>query len=498
MEVKDLSSLKQAFKEIKNPLFGAGAYAFDRLGLEEITSNYRLLALRYSLDTALIEKDVPTLSLEKGMGTKHIQAPRNATTILDHPKTKKYLNQFDRPAITVYKSSEKMEKVCQENNWLLMSNPTNFGKKLFEDKVNFRKIAQELKLNLPPGKIDTPRRLHYGHLVNKYGLPFVIQHPAKGGGKGTFFIKNKEDFQKAIAKLEEKWNKEEAKIIRPPTEAIVAQFIHGPSPSITGCVTRQGILSTNPQLQILDIPQLYNPEKGSGLFCGHDWTSSSFSEKILHQAYEMVEKIGLYFHQRGYQGIFGLDFILDQKTEKLFLIECNPRLLGSFPALTMCQTINNEPPLIGFHALEFLNHPYRINCQEINRLIRQAKRGSQLFPHNLTGHWARNHKQTKAGIYRLKQGKLSYLRPGYHLKHLEKEEEFLISDGVPFKKSHFSPNRRLCRILSLNRTLAQDNYQSLNEWAKSVAEAVYQSFDLRPIRLLKLKKIFFPHFIAKG
>ena len=73
MIVKDLKTLKELFKKIKTPIFGIGAYAFDRLGLEDIISNYRIIVLRYSLDTKSIEKDIKVFSLEKRMGTKHIR-----------------------------------------------------------------------------------------------------------------------------------------------------------------------------------------------------------------------------------------------------------------------------------------------------------------------------------------------------------------------------------------------------------------------------------------
>ncbi|MBU1255495.1 ATP-grasp domain-containing protein [Patescibacteria group bacterium] len=498
MIVKNLQTLKELFQQIKTPIFGVGTYAFHRLGLESIVSKYRIIALRYSLDTKLIEKDIRVISLEKGMGTKHIREPRNATTVITRSeKIKKYLDKFENPALLVYKPSKRMERACQENNWLLMANPTSFGKDLFENKIKFRKILQEIEISVPAGKITSIDKLHYGHLMNKYGLPFVIQHPTRGGGKGTFFIHNQKDFEETLLKLEEKWDDLDEKKITSPTEVIVAKFIQGYSPSITGCVTKHGILSTNLQHQILDIPELYNPEKGSGLFCGHDWTSSRFSEKVCQQAYEHVEKIGQYFKQQGYQGIFGLDFVLSKKTEKLYVVECNPRLVASYPTLNMVQLLNNEPSILAFHVLEFLNTDYQIDIEEINRLMRQEKIGAQMIVRNLTGHWARNHKQVKAGVYKLRKNKLKYLRPGYDLKHLKNKEEFILTDGVSLKRSHFSPNRRICRILTLNQVLDL-NYKELNPWAKQVAKTVYQAFDMKSVRWIKIKKFFFPNFLAKG
>jgi len=499
MIIKDLKTLKELFKEIKTPIFGVGVYAFDRLGLEKIVSNYKMIVLRYSLDTKLIEKDIEILSLEKGMGTKHIKQPRNATTLIArNEKIKKYLEKFKTPALYVYKASTKMEKACEENNWKLLANPTEFGKKLLENKINFRRMLQEIEVPIPPGKISSLEKLHYGHLMNKYGLPFVIQHPTKGGGKGTFFINNQEDFNNTFKKLETKHDEEDDREIVPPTQVIVNKFVQGPSPSITACVTKDGIISTNLQHQVLDIPQLYNPEKGSGLFCGHDWTGSNFDEEILKQAYEYTEKIGNYFKNLGYQGIFGLDFILDEKTKKLYVIECNPRILGSYPTLNMAQLLNNEPPILAFHILAFLEANYQIDIEQINKLMRQKKIGSQMILHNLTTHWAKNRKEVKAGIYKLENNKLKYLREGYDLKHLKDKEEFLLADGVPFKKSHFSPNRRICRILTLNSVLDDSDYKRLSPWAKQVAETVYKAFIIKPVKLIKAKKFISPNFLAKG
>jgi len=501
MVIKDLKTLKELFKEIKTPIFGVGVYAFDRLGLEKIVSNYKILVLRYSLDTKLIEKDIEILSLERNMGTKHIKQSRNATTLIARSeKIKKYLEKFKTPALYVHKASTKMEQACEENNWRLLSNPTGFGKKLLENKINFRRLLEDIDIAVPPGKITSLEKLHYGHLINKYGLPFIIQHPTKGGGKGTFLIDNQESFQETINRLNRTTDDvdNEGKTIVPPTEVIVTKFIQGTSPSITGCVTKDGILSTNLQHQVLDIPELYNPEKGFGLFCGHDWTSSNFDEKVSKQAYKYVQRIGKHFKKIGYKGIFGLDFVLSEKTKKLYVIECNPRMLGSYPVINMAQMLNNEPPILAFHILAFLEADYQIDIKAINKLMRQKKIGSQMILHNLTTHWAKNRKELKAGIYKIKDNKLKYLREGYDLKHLKNKEEFLLADGVPFKKSHFSPNRRLCRILTLNSVLDENNYKELNPWAKNVAETVYKAFVVKPVKLIKAKKFISPNFLAKG
>ena len=505
--IKDLQTIKEFFNQHQPLIFGAGVYAFDRLGMEKIISDYRIIALRHSLDTKLIGEDIKILSLEKGMGTKHIKEPRNATTVISRmPKVKEYIEKIVRknpnrpgPFIIVYKPSTKMERACEENGWKLIANPFRFGKKLLENKIKFREILQEIGIPVPAGKISSIDKLHYGHLMNKYGLPFVIQHPTRGGGKGTFFVNNHADFDEALEKLNPVWNEDDEHNIKEIDKVIVAQFIKGPSPSIAGCVTRHGILTTSLQHQVLDIPELYNPEKGSGLFCGHDWTSSRFPESVSRQAYEYTKKIGEHFRNLGYKGNFGLDFVLNKKNNELYAVECNPRLVATLPTSNMAQILNNEVPILACHVLEFLGTDYQMDIEAINKSMRQEKEGAHMFIRNLTGRWARNHHQLKAGIYKLtSKNKIKYLRPGYDLCHLKNNKEFLLADGVPLKKSHFSPNRRLCRVLTLNPILDETDYKKLNPWARQVIESVYRAFQMKPVRFLKIKKFFAPNFLAKG
>lgn len=508
MKIDSLNSLKQFFrKDVSASVFGVGVYAFDRLGLEDIIPSYRLLALRYSLDTKLIEKDIQVLSLERGMSTNHIREPRNSTTVICHPKTKEYLAQFSSPALIVYKTSSKMERVCLENNWVLVGAPVAFGKKFFEDKVKFRKILQEIGAPSPPGEIVSAEnvisnptfKLDFCYFKNRYSLPFVLQHPRRGGGKGTFFIHSEEEWQNALKKLRihEKEGEETTEDIT-GLEIIIAKYIRGPSPSITGCVTRHGILSTSPQYQLIDIPELYSSKKGSGLFCGHDWTSSRFSPDIERQAYDAVESVGRYLAKFGYKGIFGIDFVMDQATQKLYITECNPRLLGSFPLITMAQVRNNEPPIIAFHLLEYIDRDYEIDVAQINSSMRQPKFGAQMFPHNLTGHWVRSNARVKPGVYKLQTAdNLKFVRPGYALKHLRHEDEFLLTDGVLQKKAHYSPNRRLGRIITLRGVLSE-NKKSLAADASKIALSMHNKFQLKRVWFAKLRKLLNPDFLAKG
>jgi len=486
--IKDLKTLKEFFKEkVKTPIFGVGVYAFNRLGPEDFISQYQLLALYDSLDTRLIEKDIPVFCLEREIGEKvRWQVKRNSTSVIDHPRTEQHLMKYSSPLFLPYESSSEMVLACQKNGWQLAANPPDIGKQSINNKVKFRRILEKIGVPCPPGEIVAFGDLGFDSLAKKYNLPFVVQYPLSGGGKGTFFIKTAEDLRKARKSLVALTEGE----ISDGQEMVVSQFIKGPSPSITGCVTHWGILSTSPQYQVLSMPELYN-RSGAGLFCGHDWSFSRFSPHVCRQAYEITEKVGRYLQKIGYKGIFGLDFIMDEQIEKIYVVECNPRLLGSFPTLTMAQIRNGEPPILAFHILEFLNVDYQMDVKAINRQMRVQRKGAQMLLHNLTNNWVQIHSRVKPGVYRLDSNQeMVFVRDGYKLSHLEKEEEFLITEGILDKGAYFVPSKRTGRILTLAPVLG--DYRHLNSWAKKIVACANQGFDLRLVRLWQLRKLFNP------
>ncbi len=494
-----LNIIKSIFQDLEDHyvFFGLGVNAFNRLGPENFIPHYKIISLRDPLENKLIEKDIEVFSLEKNLGAKHINAPRNSNTLIKNPRTQKYIQGFKgkQPVFFVYKPFVSMQKIAKENKWILCSNSYKFGKKLFENKIYFRNILEKLNLPVPPGEvIENPNILikDFTKLEKKYGLPMVIQHPARGGGRGTFFINSKKEAKQILPNLEDK--------------TLILKYIKGPSPSITGCVTPWGIVCTYPQYQILDQEACYNLEikTGNGLWCGHDWTFSrdKFNEKALQKIYKATIKIGEYLESQGYRGIFGLDFIQDEITQEFYIGECNPRLLGSFPVLTMVQARNREISMAALHILSFLKlSPQQYNIMrrifdDIAVLMKSPKIGAQLILHNKEGRWARNEKEIEPGIYKLCAKHPVFLRDGYLLSHLKNREEFLVGDGVPHKMSPFSPNRRIMRFITLNQVLK--DYKTLTPWAKSATDAIYKKLKLKPVRFFALKKFLNPHFMAKG
>jgi predicted ATP-grasp superfamily ATP-dependent carboligase len=471
-ETNLVKTVQKIFSELEEryAFFGLGVNAFNRLGPEYFMQNYHLISLRNPLENELIEKDIDIFSLEPKNSNRHLDAPRNSNTLINDSRTKKFLEGFSNKKLVflVYKPFLAMQNLAKEKDWILCANPHTFGKKLFENKIVFRQILEKLDLPVPPGEIfNDPRVIvkNFKNLIKRYGSPLVIQHPARGGGRGTFFVKNKNDLRQILPCLEGK--------------TLVLKYINGPSPSITGCATPWGIIYTYPQYQVLDQDICYNlsSKSGNGLWCGHDWTFSGFSKKTAENAYDAVSKVGEYMKSQGYRGIFGLDFIQDNATKNLYIGECNPRLLGSFPVLSMVQARNGEVPILALHILSFLkltdeqNNIMRRIFPLLLESMKQKKIGSQLILHNKEACWAKNTKELRPGVYKIVDDKLFFVREGYALSHLKEREEFLLSDGMRHKMSPLSPNRRLVRFITLNNVL--ESYGTVSLWARRATQLAY-------------------------
>jgi predicted ATP-grasp superfamily ATP-dependent carboligase len=496
-----MKNIKKIFQDLEKcyVFFGLGVNAFNRIGPENFLENYHILSLRDPLENKLIKKDIKIFALEEGIDNKHLNAPRNSNTVIKHPKTQAYIqkhSQEKQPVFIVYKPFLAMQKIAKDKKWILATNPYKFGKQLFENKILFRDILQKMVLPVPPGTVcKNTKELtkNFSNFQKKYGSPLVIQHPTRGGGRGTFFINNKKELEKILPALQE-------------TKILVLKYVKGISPSITGCVTPWKIFHTFPQYQVLDMPECYNLETkmGDGLWCGHDWSFSAknIDQKTAQQAYRATKKVGEYLKKKGYKGIFGLDFIQDEKTGTLYIGECNPRLLGSFPALTMVQLKNKEVPILALHLLSFLNLTKEQNnimrhmANEIQELMKTPKQGAQLVIHNQECGWARNQSIIKPGVYIVKKNQLHFVRPGYKLEHLKQTNEFLLSDGLPHKNDPFSPNRRIMRLITQKEVLL--NHYQLNPWSKEAARISYKSLKIVKVKLFRLKRFFNPRFMLKG
>lgn len=445
-------------EELKKFTFiGIGKTAFSRLGPEKSISNYKIFYLNDSDEDSELVKDVATKKIEIEKEKKY------KSTILNVLNNEKAINEIKSQTNSVlflYFVNSGVEKFLQKNN-IGFIGTRNSKFNYLRSKVGFYKLLGDLGIKTLKHLILKKNQLNFTNIRNELGN-FVIQRETRGGGQGTVFVFSKKDFDNAKEKFKNLSSEEELRI---------TQYIDGVSPSITLCVTKNGAIRSPLQYQILSPKEAMNSELGLGRFAGHDWSSSDFDENTERQADIIAEKLTQNLKGE-YRGILGVDFVLDNNSKVLYPIECNPRLLGSYPVFSMVQDRLGEPQILYYHFLASILPQVKIDAPMINKETKKKKEGAQILFYNKKNSEFEIKKSLKTGVYTLEDDKLKFLRPGYDLRKLRNKKEFIITDGVFQKGTILRKYKKIGRILTLNQVLGND-HKNLNTWAKNILDLIY-------------------------
>ena len=474
LQLKKKELIKK-LQEYKKPIVGIGVTAFNRLGPSFFLPNYQIICYKNSSDLDwIVKKGFKVLSIQKDFPTQDLKK-FNTLEILKHKQVQDYLKYLGETKVLIYRTSEEIDKTINKLGLSIIANSEPI-RQIYEDKKKFREISNEIGLELIPGetlRLESLNKKKWEQLMKKYDrqLVFQLTEYDKGGGKGTFFINNEKDFRffwKAVKNETRKLN-----------WVNVAKFIKGLSPSITGCVTKYGILCGLVQTQILDIPEVKTTDR-SGVFCGHDWSFCHYPENIQSQAEKICVKLGEYMAKHKYKGVYGLDLIIDKETSKVYPVECNPRYTGAFPVYSMMQESNGEIPLDVFQLLEFLNIDYKIDIKKVNSSWKIAKQGAHLVLSNpFPYHWVRVKGKLSAGIYKFRDNKVNFIGKGFSYLDIQKKEEFVFTDGCPRKGDYLKPGWR-CGKLIFKRKILNDDGKLMPE-IKLIIKKIYKDLQIEKL-----------------
>ncbi|MCK4919166.1 MAG: ATP-grasp domain-containing protein, partial [Candidatus Pacebacteria bacterium] len=258
----------------------------------------------------------------------------------------------------------------------------------------------------------------------------------------TFLIKNKKDLQGIIEKYEGR-------------EFKVSNYLKGDTYTINACVTKFGIAVSQPIFQITGLTDYNKNQLGTS---GNDY---SYGEKLSDvekkKVFEYTKKIGKYLAQSGYQGIFGLDFVINKNN--VDLIEINPRFVGSIPVFTKLQLQKGEIPFLFLHLLEFLRIDYNFELSKDHYSYdiwykQNNYHFSQLILRNTEENDIKIKKTMISGVYKIKENKIVFKNKNYFVEDL-KDGEFLIQcskrGGVISPDAEYANLQFGCGIIKGNK-----------------------------------------------
>lgn len=474
--MRDLISL---LKGNKTPIVGIGVTAFNRIGPAFFLNNFEIVCYKNGSDLASLEKLCKMTSIQRDFPQEDLER-LNSLAILKHRGVSNYLKGKKEVKIFVYRSTERIDQVCGENGWQPLANKAKI-RDIYEDKKRFRQVGKKAKIGLIEGetlKVDDLDRKLLEVLKKKYGpkLVFQLTDMSRGGGSGTFFISQAQDFENFWRFVRKERKERELRNVN------VTKYIQGIPSSITGCVTRFGVICSPIQTQIIDQPEVMGPTKRKGRFCGHDWQFRHYRGKLQNQAERIAKRLGEYMSKQGYKGIFGIDLIVDEREDRVYPVECNPRYTGAFPVYTMLQLQADEIPFEAFHLLEFLEIPYEVDVEEINRSYKSKKEGSHLVLYNRDRrNWVKAWESLPAGVYRFENGKLKFLREGFSIFDIKNQAEFVLTDGVPKEGDLVKPGLRCGKLIFTKGILGEDG--RLNQEVREIIRLIYQGLDLKPVEV---------------
>jgi predicted ATP-grasp superfamily ATP-dependent carboligase len=329
-----LTSLKTALEA--TPLVYIGRDCERAIGLLN-TTGYYIITNTSPLSTTLLKKASAGITIDEGRLLDTYE-------LLQHKKTKKFLNALSRPRIVVFKNTPQIEEICEKNKWQLVNPSATLGS-LIEEKLSQLQWLGELARYLPPHKVVQGKNLVWE------GEPYIVQFNRAHTGTGTALITS----EITVTLLQKKF---------PERELRVTKYISGPSFTNNNVVWGRHILVGNINYQITGLePFTANPFAT----VGNDWAlpKKLLTPKQKSKFTEIAEAVGNKLILSGWKGLYGIDVIVDDTSGLLYLIEINARQ----PASTTYESQLQKSPLEGgvgdvgvttfeAHLSALLNIPY--------------------------------------------------------------------------------------------------------------------------------------------
>ena len=353
-----------------------------------------------------------------------------------------------------YQTTQKIVDALEEQKIEWIGNqPESFSGVLL--KGDFRDLVKSRNLpSIPDWRVGREEFLQksFADLWAHWDRPIVVQRADfdVAGEMGTFFLRSESDWRvmHEILSKDERYH-----------FVTMSPFIEGYSLSMLGCITAKGVLTSTLQLQLIDVPESLHGQLPTGVFLGHDWAFRSWSEETERTAQRVVESIGSYLAERGFKGIFGIDFLYDTRTHEIFPIECNPRFTGALPVYSLMIAEQGVPTIEFFHILTHLNIDVDFDFDAVNAAFKKRLPLAHisLTPKGI----AEMRLPLAAGIYSYERHTrmLRYERPGAFYREFKNKNEFMIIDSLPRIGGRVIQNvPRLCKLI-FPRGIARSSFE---------------------------------------
>jgi len=307
------------------------------LSIENIIDNYHIIT-PYS---------TPTTEILKKRGFKVLitnKQERTSGHILQNKAVQDYIAQHTSdnppPLVMTFKISSKFALLANKLGYQILNTTPQLNQR-FERKLQQAHFFIKNRIHTP--KMIVLKKLSdvtFEKLQKDLNSArVVIQFNIGHTGNSTVFVQNSDKWKDIVSKF-------------PKRPARAMQFIDGESWTINAVITKVGIFVDGLSYQLTGLPECTSKK---GATVGNDWSrAQSLDTKIIAKIYLETKKIGHLMYNAGFQGMSGLDFIID-KGNNVYVIEINARQTASVPMHGYLQQRKGLAPFMLLHTVEFLS-----------------------------------------------------------------------------------------------------------------------------------------------
>jgi len=302
-------------------------------GIENLIKNFHIICLK--------DDDFwKHLTVEKNHYCVELNNPgiiiKNSYEIIKLNEVVDWIKSYNakRTCVMTFKNTPRFEIITKEHDWELLNNISKISN-FFENKFNLPDIATQANVKIPASRIEKLAN------IQESELPCVAQLPFGHTGNGTFIINSLTDLKKLI----DVYNQTKFKI---------SQYVTGLPMNINGIVINIGAtLTTGLNIQLTGIPEL---SLSNSVTCGNNYEfENNINEPVRIRIINTCKKIGKFLASNGYRGLFGIDIIIEENTNEIFLIEINARQTANVSFYNIIQNTNCQLNSLLIHILTSLN-----------------------------------------------------------------------------------------------------------------------------------------------
>ncbi len=393
MDQKTNNIIDQVNQKLKNKsLFFISPEVERGIGLEEYLEKFFLVCLKKDEICNYLEKknkckcfsDISSTSkLPRNQGFINFIRENSQTSHLNSENIKfgesTHINQvncyiqFFKNTSDSFKEKLKINKINAE----ILNNSAKLTRSLENKIKQFEIISKNGFLNyLPEAEVTKLEDIDYDHYRENFGN-FIIQMPFGHTGSSTYMIFKTLSGLSGEEKVKEITEKYPKRVCR------IVEYIDGYPLTVNACNYKDITFVGGLSYQYTGISGL---TKNPAATVGNDWkvVEKFVDQEKRNEILYLTQEIGKFLNKEyGFQGLFGLDLVMEFGTNKIYLIEINPRQVASIPMHTDLQIENDQIPLALINLAEFLKidilNEINIDVNEYSREALLPLSGSQLL-----------------------------------------------------------------------------------------------------------------------